>query len=121
MNFQVIKNENIVTIVTLSDKLTNILASEFRETFEKLINEGDRYFIIDLTHVEYMDSSGLGAIIAANNMLKDNLTKTGDKGKIVISNINARVKTIFSIFHMEIVLEFFNTREDAIKYLSENE
>jgi anti-sigma B factor antagonist len=115
MNFQAIQSGDIRIIVVLKESFTNIIAAEFRSLMTKFIDKGDSNFIIDLSHVDYMDSSGLGAIITINNILTKTLKETGGDGKIVISNVQPTVNTILSVFHIEIIMSVFETREEAIK------
>ncbi len=114
MNFQAIQSGNIKVIAVLKENFTNIIAAEFRDLLTKFIEHGDTNFIIDLSHVNYLDSSGLGSIITANNLLTKTLNETGGQGKIVISNVQPTVKAILAVFHIEIIMTVFETREEAI-------
>jgi anti-sigma B factor antagonist len=115
MNFQAIQSGNIRVISVLKENFNNTIAAEFRDMITKFIEQGDTNFIIDLSHVNYMDSSGLGAIITVNNLLTKTLKETNGQGKIVISNVQPTVKAILAVFHIEIIMTVFETREEAIK------
>ena len=52
---------------------------EFKEELDSLIQESPEELVIDLTDVEIIDSTGIGVIIAAHNLLD----KQGGKLKII--------------------------------------
>ena len=62
--------------------------------------------VVDLTDVEFMDSSGLGALVGGWQV-------TRDKGEFRIAGANPVVQRVFSITGMEDVFQLFPTVEDA--------
>ena len=78
------------TIVRCTGKLvtatTAILQTEVRSLLP-----GTKRIILDLTHVGYMDSSGLGSIIGLYVSVKS------AGGQLEVINLSARVRQLFSI------------------------
>ena len=46
-------------------------ATELRETFTYFINKGNKFFLVDLSQVVYIDCMGLGVLIFVRNNLMD--------------------------------------------------
>jgi anti-sigma B factor antagonist len=79
---------NIELIGTLMEK--GEAESLFRET-EQLIEEGKFHFVLDLSRLEYINSSGLGVFIT----LLTRARKRG--GEVVVSKVSKKVKELFII------------------------
>ena len=54
-----------VTVLDLSGTLTSDQPAHFRERIRELSDSGTKSFAINLAQVPYMDSSGVGALLAA--------------------------------------------------------
>ena len=65
--------------------------------------------ILDLTHVPYVDSSGLGSLVTAAT----SCTKTGRR--IALTGVNTRVLKVFEITRVERIFLMFPTLSDAIE------
>jgi len=81
---------------------------DIREAFEKGVKNKMMKIIVNLNSVSYVDSSGLATLV---EMLK----KTrGYGGKLRISNLAPKVKSLFEITKLEKLFEIFETEEEAI-------
>lgn len=69
-------------------------ATELRETFTYLINRGHKLFMVDLTQVDYMDSTGLGMLI----FVRKQIIQAG--GSIKITGLQGLVKDLFELAHL---------------------
>lgn len=58
-----IKTDDTHILVQINANFDAHLASEARTLFEELIKHADRNIILDLSQVERIDSSGIGAIV----------------------------------------------------------
>jgi anti-sigma B factor antagonist len=74
------------------------------------INEGQELIVLDLSEVDFVDSSGLGAIVASLKML-------GGKGDLVISGASDKVMSLFKLTRMDRVFQIFATRDEAVARL----
>ena len=50
-------------------RIDAVAAIQFKDTFRKLTADQDNAVVLDLSNVEFIDSSGLGAIVAAMKLL----------------------------------------------------
>lgn len=58
-----LQNAKQYNIVKLTGNFDAMLAKEARGVFGQLAEEPDKNVIIDMSNVEYIDSSGIGAIV----------------------------------------------------------
>ena len=58
------KSSNGVMIVRVEGQLVVGNRNELKEHLQGLLEKGERRFLIDFAHTGYIDSSGLGALVA---------------------------------------------------------
>ncbi len=78
-----------------------------------LHTEDVKKLILDLSEVEYCDSSGLSAILLAFRILQSN------EGQIRIASPTKNVKTLIEISQLDRVLTICNSVEEALKSLND--
>jgi anti-sigma B factor antagonist len=71
---------------------------------------GHKYVLLEMSKVSYVDSSGLGALIAGHNTLK----VTG--GAIGLVNNPERVRNILQLTRLTILLQSFDDPESAARH-----
>lgn len=79
---------------------------DFRESVMGLLKEGDKV-VLDLGKVNFMDSSGLGAIVA----LRRSLSRS--EGELKLASITPQVRTVFELTHLHQAFEIYDTVEEA--------
>ena len=86
------------------------VAGKFKEILFEKIENGVNNIILDLNKVKFIDSSGLGVIVATYKKLKVN-------GKLVILTKSQAILTMFKITRLEKVLNIVNSENimDALK------
>lgn len=85
--------------------------TDFRQTVMGLLKEGDEV-VLDLGKVNFMDSSGLGTIVA----LGRSLAKAG--GELRLANITPPVRTVFELTRLHRAFEIYETVEEAVASFS---
>lgn len=102
--------QNGVGVVTLSGPLTAATVESFREQLG--VWQADepevKNFVFDLAGVDFMDSAGLGALIAA---LK-RITERG--GDMKIASLQKKPKMVFEITRAYKVFEIYDTVDEAL-------
>lgn len=78
------------TIVVCNGRITSETAGKLRQTVKPLISES-KFVVLDLTDVNYLDSSGLGTIVGLYVSAK------AAKSKLWVINLNPRLKELFSL------------------------
>lgn len=82
-------------------------AKEFRKDMEGLTADGGN-FVFDLSKVEFVDSSGLGAILSCLRQLN---SKGGD---LKLCNMSSPVRAMFELVRMHRVMEIYDSRKEAV-------
>ena len=99
-----------VGVVTVSGTLTAVGVDSFREQFAGWWQSAPeiRNVVVDLGGVDFLDSSGLGAIIA---LLKRVSERGGD---MKIARLQKKVRMVFEITRAYKVFDIFDSVEEAL-------
>lgn len=101
------KRDNDILIYSVKGDIDINSSPEVRKNLEKPINEKTMKIIINLTEVSYIDSSGLATLVEVLKRTR------GYGGKIKLSNLAAKVKSLFEITKLEKLFEIYDTEEEA--------
>lgn len=107
MEFTVTQHEGGVGILHLDGRLNMVTAGEVRELVATTVAGGHPRVVVDLAGVDFMDSSGLGALI---NGLKIARQAGGD---LRIASPNEQVKLVLQLTNVERVLPAYESAELA--------
>jgi anti-sigma B factor antagonist len=102
-----------VTIVDASGKLTlGEGTSSLRSKIKELVQGGSRKIVLNLADVTYIDSSGLGELIAAHT------TITTAEGEMKLLNLAKRVHDLLKLTKLYTVFESFDDETAAVDSFS---
>lgn len=88
-----------ITVLACSGRFTmGTRLSETEALCDRLVGEGARKFILDLTHTETVDSAGLGVIMHISATLE----QAG--GQFRICGANDRIKHLLTVTHTDTLL-----------------
>jgi anti-sigma B factor antagonist len=96
-----------IAIVRPSGRLNMVTAALVRETIVAAIAEGRPRVVVDLGRIEFIDSTGLGALIGS---LKSTRQAGGD---LRIARPTAQVQMILSLSNLDRILTAYATPEEA--------
>ncbi len=82
-----------------------------RDQIQKLLNAGDRKFLLNLADVDYIDSSGLGELVTSFTTVRN------QNGQLKLLNLTRRVQDLLQITKLLTVFEVFNSEPEALKSL----
>jgi anti-sigma B factor antagonist len=100
--------EGEILVVSLRDKrLDAVIAASFREAMLERISQGQNKIVLDLTNVGFLDSSGLGAIVAI-------LKQVGHEGCLHLCGVSPAVMAVLRLTRMDRVFKTFPTRAAAL-------
>jgi anti-sigma B factor antagonist len=80
-----------------------------KDKVNSLLQQGRKRIVVNLEHVAYMDSSGLGELVGAYT------TVTRNQGALKLLNVTKRNKDLLSITKLLTVFDTFDSESDALK------
>ena len=108
MNYSVSEQDGVVVISLTGKIMGGPEATEINEKFHQLIDDKKLRVVIDLNYVEWMNSSGLGILIGAVTLLRNN------QGKLLLINVSDRIQNLLKITKLSGIFETSDSLEDAI-------
>ena len=106
------KIENHVAVLTLSGKMMGgAETTALHDHIRGLINDGINKVVIDLGGVKWMNSSGMGVLMACTTTLKSN------DGQLVLARVSEKVNSLLMITQLITVFDTFETVERAVSKL----
>jgi len=82
-------------------------AASFKDEMGKLVDQGHTAFVLDLSEVNFIDSTGLGAILSI-------LKRVGKSGDIIVTGTSDTVGSMFKLTRMDRVFQMFPTVDEAL-------
>jgi anti-sigma B factor antagonist len=102
---------DIVILTLKGDMMGEPDTRAFREKIKDVLEKGMTKIVLDLSGVKWMNSLGLGALIAAYTSVKNS------KGDMVITNVTKKVESLFMITQLIQVFKHYDTVDEAISSL----
>ncbi|MBZ5576603.1 MAG: STAS domain-containing protein [Acidobacteriia bacterium] len=98
-----------VTIVVLKGRLTaGPECTAFRDTLAALNQKGVQNLVLNLGGVDYIDSTGLGALVMCATSLRKN------NGNVKLLNLNRRNIELLVMTKLATVFEIFTDEQDSV-------
>ena len=95
------------------ESLDAYVTGEFKSEINALVGSADGHVVLDLGHVSFVDSSGLGAILSVMRLVR------GRQKRLVVCLLTPQVRSLFELVRIHKVLDICNTREEAVRLISE--
>jgi anti-sigma B factor antagonist len=103
---------NNVLVVRVAEKRVDASkAPAFKEGMTRCIEGGQSQLVLDLSNVDFVDSSGLGAIVSC-------LKQLGPRGNLAIAGAKGAVSRLFTLTRMDKVFTLYDTVDSAVEKLS---
>ncbi len=100
----------VVVIIPHVEKIDAMNASVFKTQVLELIHKTHlSKVVLNLSHVQFIDSSGLGAFLAIQRELHK------QEGGLKLAHLNKNIYAMFEIVSMNRILDIFPAAEEAIK------
>lgn len=100
-----LRGVRVVRIV--EERLDARIAADFKHQMIGQIEAGRRRLVLDLSAVTFIDSSGLGAIVAV-------LKHLGGEGALAIAGLRQNTLAMFRLTRMDRVFSLFDDPGDAV-------
>ncbi|MEM6261672.1 MAG: STAS domain-containing protein [Bacteroidota bacterium] len=107
MRFEKSTSDNYITIKLLENKLDTRYAANLKSEFVAWHASGSRCLILNMSDVQYVDSSGLSAILTGNRLFESS------NGLVVMCCLNDHVQKLVTISKLDSVLNILPTEEES--------
>jgi len=97
-----------VTVLALKGRITVGEVTPVREKITQLVAAGHNQIVLDLEHVDYIDSTGLGNLVISFTQVK----KVG--GALKLLNLNKRNVELLALTRLHTIFEVFAQETDAV-------
>ena len=102
-----------VAVCIIEGKLSGIEGKgQIQERIRELMDEGVVKIVLDLSKVNWIDSTGLGELIASLSSIKKK------DGNMVLSNLQAPVQSLLKMTNLTQIFEVFDDFEHAVAELN---
>jgi anti-sigma B factor antagonist len=81
---------------------------ELRSAVADFVEQGNKKLVIDLSKVDYLNSTAIGVLVSAHT------TYSRNKGHVKLCGINKNINNIFVITKLTMVFDVADTRDDAV-------
>lgn len=113
MGFVKEEQKGIMIIKVEDERLDSIIAPQLKSELLFLVNDGVKNILIDLSNVNYADSSGLGAFLFGIRQLKN------IGGQMKLFSANDRIMSLVRIARLDGILLNYHDKEEAISSFDE--
>lgn len=104
------KEEGVLIVSLIQPRLDAVNAPLFREKLFNAIADGKLRLVIDMSRVDFVDSSGIGAMVAV-------LKRLGPRGDLAVSGLRPSVDRAFKLTRMDKVFTIFADTPAAVGWL----
>lgn len=92
-------------------RLDATMALQFKDKVGDLIAGGERSLVLDLARVDFVDSSGLGALVAL-------LKRMGAEGSLALASVRPPVARLLALTRLDRVFRIHDTVQGASEALA---
>ena len=100
--------DNGITVIAPTGRLDVAGAPALKDAVAEAVKAGQPRLVIDLEGVSFVDSTGLGSVIAALKQVRSS------KGDLRLAAPNQQVKLVLELTTLDRVFPYFATVEDAL-------
>ncbi len=98
---------NVAVIRCLEDRLDASAAVQFKDGFRGLTDDATAHYVLDMSNVQFMDSSGLGAVVAVYKFI-------GLERRFDIAGLTPMVARVFKLTKMDSVFTIYETMDEML-------
>ncbi|MFM2206278.1 MAG: hypothetical protein RL213_253 [Bacteroidota bacterium] len=115
MNVTLERKDKYAVVKVHEQRLTSGVAPELKAEIVMLHHEDFNNLIVDLTEVQYCDSSGLSALLVGYRLCRDG------NGTYVLTGVQDHVRKLISISQLDSMLNVIPTINEAVDLIFMNE
>lgn len=100
--------EDVRVVCVEDSRIDAACAIQFKDEMRNLTESGPARVVLDLGAVEFLDSSGLGAVVAALKAMRQGQ-------KLELASLNPTVERVFHLTRMDTVFTIHSDTDVAVK------
>ncbi|SMC20114.1 anti-sigma B factor antagonist [Desulfacinum hydrothermale DSM 13146] len=101
--------EQGVLVVEMHGKLDITTVPHFKERSASWVEGDHRALVLDFAHVSFVDSSGLGSLVALFKHIKSK------EGRLALCCLSQEIQGVFSITRLDRVIPVYEDRSRAVE------
>lgn len=111
MAMEIVEKElGSITVLKLSGRVTlGEESSKLRNRIRDVLSQGNAQLVLDLADVSYIDSAGLGTLVAGFT------TARNQGGNMKLANLSKKFSEQLNITKLVTVFDVYNSVEEAVK------
>lgn len=110
MELSTTTEDHLRIVSVTNDRIDAAVAIEFKDAMRAETDGGPKTVILDLSKVNFIDSSGLGAIVAS-------MKHMGQDRTLALAGLTPTVDKVFRLTRMDSVFSLFSTLDGALDEL----
>jgi anti-sigma B factor antagonist len=96
-----------VPVIKLEGEVDVYTAPQLKQQMITLLEAGTKQIVVDLTNVEYFDSTALGVLIGGLKRMRER------DGNLSLVCPNARIRRVFEITGLDKIFDIYNSVDEA--------
>lgn len=100
-------SEKDLPIIGLEGEVDVYTAPQLKQQMIVLLEQGAREIVVDLTKVDYLDSTALGVLIGGLKRLREN------DGNLMLICPSARIRRVFEITGLDKIFDIHDSEDEA--------
>ena len=114
-NFSIrIRQAGIISLVDVSGRLSSFETGALRDFISRLLKQGHKDIILNLTDLQYLDSSGIGELARVY------VSVVKQSGQMKVIGLSSKIEEVLKITHLYQVFPEFPDEEAALQSFPEN-
>ena len=103
---------SVLVVTTEESRLDSRSAINLKSSVLDLVKQGATDVVLNLSSVDFVDSTGLGAIVLTRKAV-------GNKGEVILTGVREPVMTMFRLTRTDALFRILQSVEEAIGLLEE--
>jgi anti-sigma B factor antagonist len=109
MQLQTQTRPKLIAVTVIEDRIDAASAIQFKEKMRDVTRNGPARVVLDLARVQFLDSSGLGAIVAVKKLL-------GPDRMLELASLTPTVEKVFRLTRMDSIFTIHASLEVAVSH-----
>ncbi len=109
MKTKIVEKYNAIVLELKGNVMGGPEAAEFNELVHKLLDEGKKNIVVDLSDVKFMNSSGIGMLITAYTTMKNG------GGQLKLANATDKINSLLVITKLITIFDHYESVDAAVK------